>query len=254
MKIQEYRSDLIDQFVNPYNSLDDSKNALEKILWLLYNPIGYCEECGLSWDSLSCSCLNCQYDELTNEDQIINEPCGNVCVCICDYFDGEPTQEQIISLLKKIKSNELTDLEKEILTIRKGIICDISIAILTSVFDTTSTFNLFQSEQKELSRYNDPFDLNKEILKYHNKKLSEDDRIRIINVIFLILEHYSNPNEKKIMFNKIFKFFERKYLLTRNKQHILSIKIFAQNLLKHPKYLDNDNITLLEEAVKGKIK
>lgn len=257
MKIQEYRSDLIDQFVNPYNSLDDSKNALEKILWLLHNPSGTCQKCEYAGGFWDCECNKCTYED----EDIINEPCGNLSFCICDYFDGEPTQEQIVRILKGLRFNELTNLEKEILTMRKSIICDIITAILTAVFDTNNTFDLIESEREELSHCNDPFELNKEILKYSNKKLSENDRIKIINVIFLILEHYSDPNEKKLHFIKIFKFF--KYLFAQNKQTYvsilskinplpLSIKTLGQNLLKYPEYLDNDDITFLEEAIKEK--
>jgi len=87
------------------------KKDLEKVLWMLYNPTKFCEECGLDWDSLSCSCRNCQYDELDNEDQMINEPCGNVCVCVCDYFDGEPTDKQVKNFIEELARNELTSLE-----------------------------------------------------------------------------------------------------------------------------------------------
>ena len=87
------------------------KKDLEKVLWMLYNPTGFCEECGHSWDDLSCSCRNCQYDELDNSDQVINEPCGNTCVCVCDYFDGEPSDKQIEKFIKRLAQEELTYVE-----------------------------------------------------------------------------------------------------------------------------------------------
>jgi len=78
-------------------------DELEKALWLLYNPTGFCEKCGLDWDSLSCSCRNCEYDEL----DIINEPCRNHQFCICDYL---PTSYDIYETLI---NEELTQNERD---------------------------------------------------------------------------------------------------------------------------------------------
>lgn len=91
-------------------------NLLEEFLWLLYNPLGYCEQCGHSWDDLSCTCRSCEYDELTNEDpnQVINEPCGNVCVCVCDYFDGKPKRRDVSEFITELFINEFSTLEKGI--------------------------------------------------------------------------------------------------------------------------------------------
>jgi len=247
MKIQEYRSDLIDQFVNPYNSLDDSKNALEKILWLLYNPSGTCQKCEYTGGFYDCECNKCTYED----EDIINEPCNNFSFCVCDYFDGEPTQEQIVKILKGLRFNELTNLEKEILTTKKAsIICDLLTSILTSVFDK-DVFILSQAEQSELESY-DPLRLQEEIIKYYNKILSEKDKIKIINIVFLILEHYSSPEDKGLHILKIFKYFENAYIFHIQDKYTPIVKVLAQNLLNYPEYLDDYGITFLEEITEEK--
>jgi len=246
MKIEKYRDNLINEFLRIYpisdilnkQDIENYRNALEKILWMLYNPLGYCEECGHSWNDFSCSCRNCQYDEL----DIINEPCGNTCVCICDYFDGEPNEKQIEKFLYGIKDNELTNLEKDLLKI--GYTNPISyLNILQSIF-VNNMIKLKGDHLNDILDTPDPFELYKELLKYNNKILSESDKIKIINLLFLILDYYNDSSDVPNELIRISRFVRSKYAILNPDINLL--KVLAQNLLKYSDYLNDDTITLLK--------
>jgi len=246
MKIEKYRDDLVDGFVKFYrnSTLDQRKDDLEQILWMLYNPTGVCEECGLDWDSLSCSCKGCEYREL----DVINEPCDNHQFCVCDYFDGRPlSRDQILYFLTKLENNELTDLEKDLLEVRKLNL--FYMLTLKNMFKKHDTFIIDSKNLTDMASSPDPFGFQKEIIKYDGEILSKDDKIRVIDLLFLTIEHYSSNHRENMI--KIFNYIW--YLFHNNEnydKYSIIYKTIAKNLLKYPDYLDDDDIIFLNLLIK----
>jgi len=201
---EKIREDLTHVFSNA--SFNPKSENLEKVLWLLYNPTGLCEECGLSWDSLSCTCKGCEYRDL----DIINEPCDNHHFCVCDYFDGEGTKNERGEFIQKLYEEELTDREK--LYVRANEPGPNSDDNIENISDIIYAFSRSTNENhyninKELEQFKssfrddmiyedgfnfDKFDDNFDILE--NIKIdilyTQDDKIKITEQLFKFIDNY----------------------------------------------------------------
>jgi len=187
---EKIRRELVEAFANP-NKLD-----LEKILFLLYNPSGGCQKCEYAGEFWDCECNKCLYED----EDIINEPCNNFSFCVCDYFDGEPTQEQVNIFIDRLYQDELTLLEKEyqynatieLLRIQKESVDHLANNMVRSsmiiVTDRDEWLNVSLSNIKQdLKSYNDYLNLSsKFILGVERDK----DIFIIIDTIFDVIDNY----------------------------------------------------------------
>lgn len=168
---REVRRELVEAFKQLKN--------LEKILWMLYNPLGYCEECTSTWENGDCTCRGCENSAL------INEPCDNFNVCICDYLNDAYNIR--IHFWRELRANELTELEKDYYE---------NISVKDNYNDEIIRSIIFLDEeaiQKVVDGltfdYTDYLKIAPRLAKLINVK-NEDEAIELGKLIFEMIENY----------------------------------------------------------------
>jgi len=235
-------------------AIDEAENNLnlEKVLWILYNPTGLCEECGHLWNDFSCSCRNCE-----DLDQIINEPCGNTCVCVCNYFDGGPEYHQVAdflisfdvhNFLLALIENELTQNERDykhnIKIKPDNMIDNICDVFLNSLVNDDMNHSLNRIRDLLHDSYIDYKNIYKNLLSLLKDDYDQNDKIEISNQLLNIIDNYVDfLYIEDIINNDLIKY------IYANKMNINSLnKKYLQHLIKKIKNyrLTEDSLDMLK--------